>query len=92
MTIHEVHHGTGANIGHVGLALIAEMTRVSGLDDLCRKSTKAKQAYIPDEEILPTICGLMCQGKTDFDRVPAFREDASHTMVEDAPIVVVAVK
>jgi hypothetical protein len=50
MTIHEVHHGTGANIGHVGLALIAEMTRVSGLDDLCRKSTKAKQAYIVSGE------------------------------------------
>jgi hypothetical protein len=59
MTIHEVHHGTGANIGHVGLALIAEMTRVSGLDDLCRKSTKAKQDILSAvRPIYPAIAAM----------------------------------
>ena len=38
MTIREVQRESNASIGHVGLALITEMTRVSGLDDLCREA------------------------------------------------------
>ncbi len=60
MTIREVQRDSNASIGHVGLALITEMTRVSGLDDLCREVTAMKQAQISDEEILRTLCGLLC--------------------------------
>lgn len=76
MTIREVQRDSNASIGHVGLALITEMTRVSGLDDLCREVTDMKQAQISDEEILRTLCGLICQGKTDFDHVKGFLNDS----------------
>jgi len=33
------------------------------LDDLCREVTAMKQAQISDEEILRTLCGLLCQGR-----------------------------
>jgi hypothetical protein len=32
MTMHEIQHGTRANVRHVGLELIADMARISGLD------------------------------------------------------------
>ena len=76
MSIREVQPDSSASVGHVGLALIAEMARISGLDDLTREVTMTKQAQISDAEVLRTVCGLLCQGKTDFDHVKAFRQDA----------------
>ena len=68
MLINDVKRSRTSQMGPAGLALIGEMARVSGLDDLARKS-KAKQPNITYPEILRTLCGLLCQGKTDFDQV-----------------------
>ncbi|WP_027371431.1 IS1380 family transposase [Desulfovermiculus halophilus] len=75
MTISEVLHDSSSQFGHAGLALIGEFTRISGIDELGHKISKAKQPQITDGEILRTLCGLLCQGKTDFDHVKEFRED-----------------
>jgi hypothetical protein len=74
--ITRVEQDPKASVGHVGLALISEMARVSGLNDLCQELTTLKQPQISDAELLRTLCGLLCQGKTDFDHVKAFRDDA----------------
>lgn len=72
MTIQEVHHGTDANIGLVGLTRVEEMARVSSPEDQQKKITKTKQALTPAEKILCTVCGLMCPEKTNFDQLLSF--------------------
>ena len=67
--ITRVEQDPNASIGHVGLAVISEMARVSGLNDLCQKLTTLEQPQISDAEILRTLCGLLCQGKTGALRV-----------------------
>ena len=62
MSIREVQPDSSGSVGHVGLALIAEMSRISGLDDLTREVTMTKQAQISDAEILRTLCGLLERG------------------------------
>lgn len=73
MKITRVEQDANASVGHVGLAVISEMARLCGLNDLCRELTTLKQPQISDAELLRTLCGLLCQGKTDFDHVKAFR-------------------
>lgn len=77
MTISEVRHDGSSQFGHAGLALIGELARISVVDELGHRISKAKQPQITDSEILRTLCGLLCQGKTDFDHVKEFREDES---------------
>jgi hypothetical protein len=76
MVISELHQSRSSQFGHAGLALIGELARISGIDELSRDISKAKQPQITDEEIIRALCGLLCQGKTDFDQIKEFREDS----------------
>ena len=76
MIINDVKRSSSSQMGHAGLALIGEMARVSGLDQLAKDVSKAKQPNISDAEILRTLCGLLCQGKTDFDHVKGYQDDS----------------
>ena len=76
MKITRVEQDANASVRHVGLAVVSEMARLCGLNDLCQELTTLKQPPISDAELLRTLCGLLCQGKTDFDHVKAFRDDA----------------
>jgi hypothetical protein len=62
-------------MGHSGLALVGEMARISGLDDLCQKISPKKNPHIPERDIIKTLCGLICQGKSDFDNVRQVMDD-----------------
>jgi len=73
--IDSVAHTNEASIGHAGLSLIGEMARISGLDNTCVGVTGMKQPQISDPDILRRLCGLIAQGKTDFDHVREFVED-----------------
>ena len=61
MKITRVEQDPKASVGHVGLAVISEMARLSGLNDLCQELTTLKQPQVSDAEFLRTLCGLMCQ-------------------------------
>jgi len=74
MLIHDVQRSSSSQMGPAGLALIGEMARISGLDNLAKQSM-AKQPNITYPEILRTLCGLLCQGKTDFDQVKGYQND-----------------
>lgn len=69
MLITDIKRNTGTTIGHAGLALVAEMARVSGLDSLVDRLCPAKMPQIKEREIFRTLVGLISQGKTDFDHV-----------------------
>ena len=75
MLITDIKRHKGNNIGHVGLALIGEMARVSGLDTLVDRMGPGKAPQIKEREIFRTLIGLMCQGKTDFDHVREYYGD-----------------
>ena len=75
MLITDIKRHKGNNIGHVGLALIGEMARVSGLDTLVDRMGPGKAPQIKEREIFRTLVGLMCQGKTDFDHVREYYGD-----------------
>lgn len=76
MKINSVTHSTEASIGHAGLSLIGEMARISGLDHACLGITDMKQPRVSDTDILRSLCGLIAQGKTDFDHIREFAKDA----------------
>jgi len=76
MKIDSVAHTNEASIGHAGLSLIGEMARISGLDHACVGVTGMKQPQISDPDILRSLCGLIAQGKTDFDHIREFVEDS----------------
>jgi hypothetical protein len=76
MKIDSVAHSNKASIGHAGLSLIGEMARISGLDHACVGITGMKQPQITDPDILRSLCGLLAQGKTDFDHIREFSEDS----------------
>ena len=69
MTITDIKRNTGTTIGHVGLALIVEMARISGLDKLADQLSPTKMPQIREQDIFKTLLGLFSQGKTDFDHV-----------------------
>lgn len=75
MKIDSVAHSNDASIGHAGLSLIGEMARISGLDHVCLGITGMKQPQVSDSDILRSLCGLIAQGKTDFDHIRAFAKD-----------------
>lgn len=75
MPITDIKRNNGSNIGHVGLALISEMARISGLDTLVDRLGPGKAPQIKEREIFRTMAGLMCQGKTDFDHVREYYGD-----------------
>ena len=74
MTISKIERSSSC-MGHSGLALIGEMARISGLDDLCQRISPKKNPHIPEREIIRALCGLICQGKTDFDNVRQVMDD-----------------
>jgi len=76
MKIDSVAHASEASIGHAGLSLIGEMARISGLDNACLGITGMKQPQISDPDILRGLCGLVAQGKTDFDHIKEFTQDS----------------
>lgn len=75
MIITDIKRNSGNTIGHVGLALIGEMARISGLDTLADRVGPKKQPQIKESEIFRTLAGLMSQGKTDFDHVREYTGD-----------------
>ena len=75
MTINKVERCPYSRMGHSGLALVGEMARISGLDDLCQRISPKKNPHIPERDIVRTLCGLICQGKTDFDNVRQVMDD-----------------
>ena len=76
MKIDSVAHSEKATVGHAGLSLIGEMARISGLDEACLGITRKKQPQIADADILRSLCGLIAQGKTDFDHIRQFAGDS----------------
>ena len=76
MKINSVAHSNEASIGHAGLSLIGEMARISDLDHACLGITDMKQPQVSDPDILRSLCGLIAQGKTDFDHIREFAKDA----------------
>lgn len=72
MKIDMAAHSEKATVGHAGLSLIEEMARISGLDEACLGITRKKQPQISDPDILRSLCGLIAQGKTDFDHIRQF--------------------
>lgn len=76
MKIESVAHSNKDTIGHAGLSLISEMARICGLDDATRGITRMKQPQISDPDILRSLCGLIAQGKTDFDHIREFAKDS----------------
>ncbi|MFW6203140.1 MAG: IS1380 family transposase [Marinilabilia sp.] len=76
MRIESVAHSNKATVGHAGLSLISEMARICGLDDTTRGITPMKQPQISDPDILRSLCGLIAQGKTDFDHIREFAKDS----------------
>jgi len=75
MIIKEIRHTPNAQVGHAGLALIGIMAKISGLVDLAQKLTLSEQPQIQEWEIMMSLCGLLAQGKTDFDHIREFKED-----------------
>ena len=52
MVISELHQSRSSQFGHPGLALIGELARISGLDEMIRDISNAKQPQIKNEEIV----------------------------------------
>ncbi|GAB1409829.1 hypothetical protein MASR1M90_09830 [Desulfovibrionales bacterium] len=75
MLITDIKKNDGNNIGHVGLAMVSEMARISGLDKLVNDLGKGKKPHIKNHEIFRTLIGLLCQGKTDFDHIRQYYGD-----------------
>ena len=75
MIISDVRQSYSQRFGHAGLALIREMARISGLDGVAQKFSQEKQPQITNDELLRALCGLLCQGKTDFDHIKEFKDD-----------------
>lgn len=75
MIITDIKRNSGNAIGHVGLALIGVMTRISGLDTLVERLGPKKQPQIKESEIFRALAGLISQGKTDFDHVREYTDD-----------------
>jgi len=76
MKVDFVAHSEKATVGHEGLPLIGEMAHISGLDEACLGITRKKQPQIADANILLSLCGLIAQGKTDFDHIRQFAGDS----------------
>ena len=55
MFITDIKRNTGTTIGHVGLAFIAEMARISGLDRLVDRLSPAQMPQIKEHEIFRTL-------------------------------------
>lgn len=75
MFITDIKRNTGTTIGHIGLAFIAEMARISGLDRLVGRLSPVQMPQIKEHEIFRTLAGLISQGKTDFDHVREYSDN-----------------
>jgi len=75
MAIKEIRRTPNAQVGHAGLALIGIMVKICGLVDLAQELTLSERPQIQDWEIMTSLCGLLAQGKTDFDHIREFKED-----------------
>jgi len=60
-----------ALVGHGGLADVGQLLRLSCIDDTCLHR-EFPNTTIKDHVILRSICGLLAQGKTDFDHIRQF--------------------
>jgi len=64
-----------ALVGHAGLAAVGQLLRLGRIDDSCLHR-ESPNTTIKDCDILRSICGLLAQGKTDFDNIKQFSDDA----------------
>ena len=75
MITNNVKRNSFSQMGNAGLTLIGEMARISGLYQLANNVSKTKKPNISDAGNIRTLCGLLFQGKTDFDHVNGYQND-----------------
>ena len=63
-----------ALVGQAGLIAVGQLLRLSCIDDACLHR-ESPNTIIKDCDILRSVCGLLAQGKTDFDHIRQFSDD-----------------